>query len=541
MTTRRPGLPARTSAASLHPRPTTTAPAPGQPPNATSYVAVVLAGPGEGLFPLVNTLPTAGGEEPGLAKAALPVLNRPMVDFVLDWVADSGLSDVLLLAAEGQRACLAAATRTRKPALAVRLECIPDSDAAGLGTADTLRWAIQRGLITTAFVLLPCDLYFQLRPPAASPMCAQTEPIYDRSLLSIVERHRTSQVLLTTVFYERQANTLDVRDGPGLALVTLDPRSGVLLNLQELDGFGAQMLVRMALVDRFPTAVLSSSLVPAHVFVCSPAVIDLLQGLPQLASFKHQFVPWLAKNQWQPGLLKKTALASTKLDGPLDPLTAALQRSSTNPTPQDWKTGGKRGERTPLTAASTPPISRTFSCLSLDGRADPLSHGALSAALASPAPNAAGFRCDYVLWRACDGFVCRANSVPAYAEINRTALKLEHERLQTLAPRPSGPPPPGTGTAGADSLVAPGASLLDKASVKKSVVGRGCVVGRAAKVVNSVLMDRVSIGEHAKIENCVLATAVVIGDRVELKDCEVESGTVIEADFVTKGEKIARS
>ena len=373
---------------------------------------MVLAGPGEGLFPLVNTLPTAGGEEPGLAKAALPVLNRPMVDFVLDWVADSGLSDVLLLAAEGQRACLAAATRTRKPALAVRLECIPDSDAAGLGTADTLRWAIQRGLITTAFVLLPCDLYFQLRPPAASPMCAQTEPIYDRSLLSIVERHRTSQVLLTTVFYERQANTLDVRDGPGLALVTLDPRSGVLLNLQELDGFGAQMLVRMALVDRFPTAVLSSSLVPAHVFVCSPAVIDLLQGLPQLASFKHQFVPWLAKNQWQPGLLKKTALASTKLDGPLDPLTAALQRSSTNPTPQDWKTGGKRGERTPLTAASTPPISRTFSCLSLDGRADPLSHGALSAALASPAPNAAGFRCDYVLWRACDGFVCRANSVP---------------------------------------------------------------------------------------------------------------------------------
>ncbi|WAR55895.1 hypothetical protein PtB15_6B639 [Puccinia triticina] len=86
-------------------------------------------------------------------------------------------------------------------------------------------------------------------------------------------RHRTSQVLLTTVFYERQANTLDVRDGksfrslrPGLALVTLDPRSGVLLNLQELDGFGTQMLVRMALVDRFPTAILSSSLVPAHVF-----------------------------------------------------------------------------------------------------------------------------------------------------------------------------------------------------------------------------------------------------------------------------------
>ena len=96
--------------------------------------------------------------------------------------------------------------------------------------------------------------------------------------------------------------------GPPLNLVTLDPRSGVLLNLQELDGFGSEMEIRMKMMHRFPTCVLSSTLVPTHVFVCSPTVIDLLLGLPQLTNFKHQFVPWLAKNQWQPGLLKKTAI-----------------------------------------------------------------------------------------------------------------------------------------------------------------------------------------------------------------------------------------
>jgi len=538
----------------------------GQPTNATSYQAVILAGPGEGLFPLINNQPTHLDQpdqhqhQLRSAKAALPLLNRPIIDFTLDWIEESGLSDILILASESQRVSINSITKARKSCpssnqnLSIKLECIPDLDFMHHGTCGSLRWAINRNLIKTAFVLLPCDLYFH---PSRSPpldhqnslKSSQVDPIYDRTLLAIVERHRTNQNLITTVFYERHANALDRRDGPPLNLVTLDPRSGVLLNLQELDGFGSEMEIRMKMMHRFPTCVLSSTLVPTHVFVCSPTVIDLLLGLPQLTNFKHQFVPWLAKNQWQPGLLKKTAIASTKLDPPVDPLTEALMRSSTNPRAAG--SGGEslmKGLRTPLTAASTPPISRSFSYLSLDARAEqfasnePLSHLSLKSALhkTHPFSDLAPFRCEYVLWPAAHGFVCRANSVAGYAEINRTALKLEHERVQSSGSRTTGLPAPGMGTAGADSLVGENVSLLDKSSVKKSIVGRGCTIGKASKVLNSVLMERVSIGEHAKIENCILTHGVVIGDRVELKDCEVESGTVIEADFVTKGEKIAR-
>ncbi|KAA1101292.1 hypothetical protein PGT21_015796 [Puccinia graminis f. sp. tritici] len=558
----RPGLYPSSSVASFQVPPSPSMPG-GLQTNATSYLAVILAGPGEGLFPLINNQSAELDEPdhqptPQIAKAGLPLLNRPIIEFTLDWIEESGLTEVLILASESQRSCLSSITKTRKSSsstttqnLTIKLECIPDIDFISHGTSGSLRWAINRNLIKTAFVLLPCDLYFQSSRSTSDRSilnCSQVDPIYERTLLAIVERHRTNQNLITTVFYERQANTLDLRDGPSLNLVTLDPRSGVLLNLQELDGFGSEMEIRMKMIDRFPTCILSSALVPAHVFVCSPAVIDLLLGLPQLASFKHQFVPWLAKNQWQPGLLKKTAVASTKLDLPSDPLTEAFMRSSTNPTPQSNRGDvTMKGQRTPLTAASTPPISRTFSCLSLDARADqfatqPLSQGSLKSAFNKipPALSGAAFRCEYVIWPAKDGFVCRANSVPGYAEINRTALKLEHERQQAAGNRPTGPPTPGVGTAGADSLVGPNVSLLDKSSVKKSIVGRGCTIGKASKVVNSVLMERVSIGEHVKIENCILTNGVIIGDRVELKDCEVESGTVIEADFVTKGEKIAR-
>jgi len=83
------------------------------------------------------------------------------------------------------------------------------------------------------------------------------------------------------------------------------------MNLQELEGFGLEMEIRMEMMHYFPTYVLSSTLVPTHVFVCLPTVIDLLLGLPQLTSFKHQFVPRLAKNQWQLDLLNKTAIGTS--------------------------------------------------------------------------------------------------------------------------------------------------------------------------------------------------------------------------------------
>ncbi|KNZ55073.1 hypothetical protein VP01_2773g2 [Puccinia sorghi] len=83
---------------------------------------------------------------------------------------------------------------------------------------------------------------------------------------------------------------------------------------------------------------------------------NVLLGLPQLTRFKHQFVPWLAMNQWHPGLLKNTTintphrLAQLFLGGCcliLDPLTEALMRSSTNPQAvwSSYRRGGSCGSQ----------------------------------------------------------------------------------------------------------------------------------------------------------------------------------------------------
>lgn len=49
------------------------------------FLAVVLCGPGQDLYPLTGT----DGAAP---KATLPVANRPVIDYVLNWIEESGLS-----------------------------------------------------------------------------------------------------------------------------------------------------------------------------------------------------------------------------------------------------------------------------------------------------------------------------------------------------------------------------------------------------------------------------------------------------------------
>ena len=47
-----------------------------------------------------------------------------------------------------------------------------------------------------------------------------------------------------------------------------------------------------------------------------------------------------------------------------------------------------------------------------------------------------------------------------------------------------------------DSLMGQGASVAEKSSVKKSVVGKHCTLRARSKVVGSVLMEGVVIGER---------------------------------------------
>ncbi|KAG0140818.1 hypothetical protein CROQUDRAFT_664680 [Cronartium quercuum f. sp. fusiforme G11] len=499
----------------------------------TSYLVVILSGPGEELFPLVSTPDVSSDHRPlhpHLAKPCLPILNRPMIEFGLDWVEESGLSEVLILASETQRSSLNTLIKSRKGSahsvLQIRLECIPDRQLKREGTTGTLRWAVQEGMIRTAFVLLPCDLYFRSCPqPTRNP--AQAPVTSSRSLLDLVERHRAAQNLLTAVFYHRFP---DSKDAAPLTLTTLDPRTGTLLDTHEL---GPDLSLRPGLLNRFPTPVLTTSLLPTHIYLCSALVPALLNSAAEgrMRSFKHDLVPWLAKAQWQPGLIEKRLIPGKSVGDPSDSQSRAYRRTTTHPSPLPASCPSPSSlTRTPLTLPSTPSMAvRNHSMVSME---------AVVASLgAERGENGRqGWRCEVVVWAAEDGFVGRANTVGGYTESNRVALKAYEEEMRRAGKRAEA----GTGYA-LDSCVGTGVVMGEKCSVKKSVVGKCCRIGKGARVSNSVLMERVMIGENAKLENCVLADGVRIGDRAQLKECEVGPGSVVADDMIYKGERITDS
>jgi translation initiation factor eIF-2B subunit gamma len=48
---------------------------------------------------------------------------------------------------------------------------------------------------------------------------------------------------------------------------------------------------------------------------------------------------------------------------------------------------------------------------------------------------------------------------------------------------------------GPDSLVGEGTRVDERCSVKHSVIGAHCQIGKNVKIVNSILMDNVSLGD----------------------------------------------
>lgn len=129
-------------------------------------------------------------------------------------------------------------------------------------------------------------------------------------------------------------------------------------------------------------------------------------------------------------------------------------------------------------------------------------------------------------------YVVRANSLPGYWEINRRAVRTLGGKSSEAAEIAS------TAQISPDSIVGDGVRVGDRASIKKSIVGRHCVIGRGAKLTGCVLWDWVTVEENARIENAILCSHVRVGEKAQIKDCEFGPGFEAKPGAVLKGERL---
>ncbi|BEI85373.1 hypothetical protein CcaverHIS002_0507740 [Cutaneotrichosporon cavernicola] len=510
---------------------------------AQDFVAVILVGKGENLFPFNEGARGASV----LPKALMPVGNKPVINIVLDWVFAAGLTDVLVIVPPEAAAAISeylteylqlefsSSSHKREPRITVKTYDEGEGNDEDFddrsGTARILKRF--RALIKTDFVLLPCDISF---PPSLT-------------LSSILDRHRaTPDAVLTSVLYEAPES---VRESEEKMIVAMDKGTNELLQISPVDDLENNDLeMRMALISAHPTLSLSTRLLDAHVYVFRRTVLDLLSTRRDrdLTSVREQFVPWLLKGAWQSGLAEKW---SPILNPPRrDPLAAALARS----TATTFREGiALQAAAVPDSETATPAESAGEELLAFKNKVGRT--GKSARAHSKPA----GWSCRMIVvkpdvpeveekkgkgGKAPAGpepeYIVRANNIAGYWEMNRHLVKtLGAANAAAGVPKVDNEDAiAASAQISPDSLIGEGVRVGERASIKKCIVGRHCVIGKNAKLTGCVLWDFCVVEEGARVENAVLANNVRVGEKAQIKDCEFGPGFEAMPGAVIKGERM---
>jgi len=136
-------------------------------------------------------------------------------------------------------------------------------------------------------------------------------------------------------------------------------------------------------------------------------------------------------------------------------------------------------------------------------------------------------RVGLIIHKAGDGAAAQANNLYSYLEINRSFL--EQAAQNQTGPPAKVPLIDVKAQISADSSIGQSTRVEERASIKKSVIGRHCVIGKMTKIVGCVILDHCIIEDGAKLEGCILGGSTKVGAKAELSKCVTQAGFEVDA------------
>lgn len=131
----------------------------------------------------------------------------------------------------------------------------------------------------------------------------------------------------------------------------------------------------------------------------------------------------------------------------------------------------------------------------------------------------------------------RANTVASYWELNRQYLR---EMPIEIKPRPdpnavspaaaSNSPIDPRAQVSPDSQLDPTTKVAERSSIKRSLIGRHCVIGKNVRLTGCIVWDFVNIADGVKLENSIVCNHVRVGEKSQITSCELGSGVQIPKD-----------
>ncbi|KAJ7497185.1 UDP-3-O-glucosamine N-acyltransferase, partial [Mycena latifolia] len=465
------------------------------------FLAVLLAGFGNELSPLTSD----HGDEPCL-KALLPLANTPIIDYSLAWVEQSGIKDVLLICPGIHRPAISHHIHSHPySSLHIDIQSYEETADTGVGTCTLLRHFSNR--IPRDFVLLPCDFI----PPPSLPLTA------------LLNKFRTDTVsdglIATTCWFstpkpEKNASPDEWGHIAPSVSIVWDRLSLTLLYVDtpdDLDRNSEELELRMSMLSRYPRAALSSNLQDSHVYVCKRSVLDVLQEKHHFDSFREEFLPWLCKVQYQrkkreryEQLLIPTANTSQALALKHSTLLSKSKQQQANHLPKS-KSSATSAPQSPLASDPNLDISPSL-------------------------------RVGILLHRPENGVAARINNIHTFMEMNRHVLATASYSLPTdpqeraLIDQKA--------QISSDTIVGDSTKIDERTSIKKSVIGRHCTIGKMVKIVGCVLLDHCIVEDGAKLDGSILGKNTKVGAKAELVRCVTQAGYEVNPGESVKNEKL---
>ncbi|KAI5851059.1 nucleotide-diphospho-sugar transferase [Tricharina praecox] len=479
------------------------------------FQAVILCGPGTGLYPFT------GAED--LPKALLPIANKPMLHYPLEWCEKAGFDSILVLTLKEHHAAIQSYIRSHRTFKAQGLYIQAEEASSindNLGTADVLRIAFQKGWLNSDFAVIPCDLVTNLEGHRLAELWMVLQAGFDADLGRRSRKHRTAgdgedgRRGGLVVCYDTMGE--GAVKGQETDLIAVAPVTkpmmcsslpegdvGVLLtrsSTQALKGV-SEIPIRHSMLRKHPNMKLYSTFRDAGICFLPHWVLKFIERNPSMTSLREDVLPWLAKSRWQNRRLAE------KLG-----LMGILTGSETSATGDNDSQAA--GEEYDVGSMSTMRLRRADDA--------PAEIPPMLAYL----PNAPSM------------FMRRVDTTHLYLYTSLYLAKSDPSQPSTqIKIDPGSTIGEKAVVTGADCLIADKVTVGAKAIVKKSVLGYGVTIGRGARLMGCVLMDGATVEENAKLEGCTVGRKAIIGAKSVLKDCEIAENYYVEKETEAKGER----
>ncbi|KAJ2922020.1 hypothetical protein H1R20_g15079, partial [Candolleomyces eurysporus] len=151
------------------------------------------------------------------------------------------------------------------------------------------------------------------------------------------------------------------------------------------------------------------------------------------------------------------------------------------------------------------------------------------------APNSS-FKVTITIHQPSNGLALRINNLYAFLETNRSFLSTAAYSLPTDPKNRSLIDQ--KAQISTDTIVGDSTQISERTIIKRSVIGRHCIIGKNVKISGCILFDHCVVEDGAKLDGCILGKNTKVGSKSELTRCISCGGFEVNAGDTLKGEKL---